>query len=92
MNREQANAVYDLLVRELDAMEHMRENFIYVMTEGDCREYRFMGCLGFGGKLYVEARGKLRVGCYREDETPELRAKMAAVNELLKTMAPTGDT
>ena len=33
-------------------------------------EYRFMGGLGFGGKLWFQ-QGRLYVSCYREDETTE---------------------
>jgi len=47
-------------------------DFISYLTE-DSRfgyEYRFMGNLGSGGKLYISNRA-WRISCYREDETIE---------------------
>lgn len=39
-------------------------------------EYRFMGNLGAGGKLFNANGGKLWVSCYPENETP---ARIAAI-------------
>ena len=61
----QANAIYDVLAQHADAREDRRDEFIFHLTRG-CEEFRFMGSLGFGGKLYVEPGG-WRVGAYPED-------------------------
>lgn len=42
-------------------------------------EFRFMGRLGFGGKLYYSCDG-WRVSAYPEDTTPEIRRIVAATN------------
>ncbi len=67
MTEEQAHAVYALLVQHAGAHEDDRDAFVYHVAHG-CTEYRFQGCLGFGGKLYVERR-RWRIGCYPEDKT-----------------------
>ena len=47
-------------------------------------EYRFIGSLGFGGKVWIERRA-WRVSCYPEDETGERREAIATANaELAK--------
>lgn len=61
----QADAIYDVLVQHAEAREARRYEFIFHLTRG-CEEFRFMGSLGFGGKLYVEPGG-WRVGAYPED-------------------------
>jgi hypothetical protein len=77
------SAIYDILQTECGATDYWRENFCYAMQEQDCREYRFQGSLGFGGKLYNN-HGKLHVSCYREDETPERLAAIDRANNKLK--------
>ncbi len=86
MTEETASEVFDILVAHAGASEWMRDEFVYHLTHG-CKEFRFQGSLGFGGKLYVERDG-LRVSCYREDETParieaieKTNAALAALNE-----------
>ncbi|GGM52605.1 hypothetical protein ACFFX1_55460 [Dactylosporangium sucinum] len=81
MTPEQAGAVFDVLVRHAGAAEHQRDEFVYHLRHG-CEEFRFMGSLGFGGKLYVEP-GRWRVGCYPEDLTPERAAVIERVNAVL---------
>lgn len=59
INEAVANRIYDILIRECGATEYWRQNFIVChcvtpYTDGDsvpCREYRFQGQLGFGGKF-----------------------------------------
>jgi hypothetical protein len=46
------------------------------------KEWRFGGQLGFGGKVYLSL-SRLYVSCYPEDETPELRDRIAEVNSRL---------
>jgi len=82
-----ADAVYDVLVAYAGASEQYRDDFRFYMDEPlDRYEWRFQGALGFGGKLYRDARG-LRVGCYREDETSERCAMVAATNEALAALS-----
>jgi len=71
LTAEQANAVYDILVREAGADNRawQREMFIQVMTKTDPRpmnEYRFCGALGFGGKFWND-NSKWYVTAYPED-------------------------
>ncbi len=84
LTESQANAVYDLLVQHAGASEHWREDFVMRQLEG-CREYRFMGTLGSGGKFWCE-RDRWRVSCYPEDETPECLAVVEKVNGLLSAL------
>lgn len=51
---QQANGVYDLLVRLAGASNRAfhRESFINAVTTRDDCEYRFCGALGFGGKFF----------------------------------------
>lgn len=81
MTREQASTVYDILVRCAGAREDDRDAFVFHLTDG-CKEWRFQGSLGFGGKLYVEPR-RWRVGCYREDLTPERAEVIQRTNAVL---------
>lgn len=70
MTTEQANAVYDILVREAKAPDgSWRDSFVLEFTgERPTNQWRFCGALGFGGKFRFP---RLSVDCYREDETPE---------------------
>lgn len=68
----------------------MKEDFIFhvgAALQADGRlEYRFCGELGFGGKLYLEERYAPRVGCYKEDDTPERLKMIAAANKELEKL------
>lgn len=84
LNEAQAEAIYDLLV-EHGATDDPgdRRFFVSYVTDRNERwdfEYRFMGQFGFGGKLYEGGPVPL-VDQYREDETPESKAAIAALNE-----------
>jgi hypothetical protein len=47
-------------------------------------QYRICHRFGFGGKFWNEANGlRLRVSCYREDETPKIHAVIEDVNSRL---------
>lgn len=56
LTTEQANAIYDILVREAgaDNRASRREMFVAAATKvtGNL-EYRFCGALGFGGKIWI---------------------------------------
>lgn len=86
----QASEVWDILVRECGAAEGGREDYCRkVAASGWPQEWRFCGALGFGGKVRHDPHGdRLYVDCYREDETPERRAAMAAANDALLRAQP----
>lgn len=90
MNSGLANRVYDILVEHCGAGdgEWDRPDFIHTHRDGaeyPPDEYRFIGSLGFGGKFWSYP---MRVSCYREDETPERLASIAAANEALADLSP----
>lgn len=68
LTSQQANAVYDILVRMAgaDNRAESRENFVQLQVEG-CREYRFCGALGYGGKFW-NSEGRWYVTAYPEDQ------------------------
>jgi hypothetical protein len=83
MTRAQAHIAYNILVLFAGAHPQDRESFVRYVTDGGAyHEYRFQGCLGFGGKFYDSASGP-SVGYYPEDATPERDAVMKRVNALL---------
>lgn len=73
LTEREANAIYDILVREAgaDNREHWRENFVQSQTSVGPEEFRFGGSLGFGGKFRNAAEGWY-VTAYPEDYTPDL--------------------
>lgn len=82
MTKNLANKIYDILVQDGGATEHMRTSFIYhhaELKEG-CDEWRFVGKLGYGGKY----RNKYNtVDCYTEDETIERLELIKEINKKL---------
>lgn len=84
MTKDRALLVLEILHRhcgyEYDDGE--KDIFIFWM-EKDCPEYRFMGNLGFGGKIYNE-HDRLRVGYYPEDKHHERELDVMLANEELK--------
>lgn len=51
----------------------------------ECREFRFQGNLGFGGKVWFQEHDRrARVSCYPEDLTEQRERDIATVNHLLK--------
>jgi hypothetical protein len=89
---DEAHAVWDLLVEKAGANTdpdsgHGRNSFVpYVTTPlAHGHEFRFMGLLGFGGKLHVGFRG-VYVTCYSEDRNEARDAIVAAVNARLDEM------
>lgn len=76
------DAVWDVLVELAGATEYWRADFVHhagTHKPGEL-EYRFGGKLGFGGKVRSRYDGTWSVDCYLEDETPERRAIIEAVN------------
>lgn len=78
-----AARIHDILVEHagmIGAGFHRQyRDFVHALAT-DCREYRFGGSLGFGGKYWPE---EWRVSCYSEDETKERRETITRTNEAL---------
>lgn len=79
----QAEHIFDLLVEHAGAHEFDRKQFLCAQIERDCREFRFCGVLGFGGKFWNN-NGRLYINCYNEDETPKRKRTINKVNKLLE--------
>lgn len=52
LTKEQANAIWDILVDRAGAHESNRDYFVSHQSIQYCPEFRFMGSLGFGGKFW----------------------------------------
>lgn len=80
-----AGAVWAVLVEHAGASPrpHARADFVSNAREGTWSEWRFMGDLGYGGKVW-NAYQSFRVTCYAENETPERLAIVQKVNPLLQ--------
>jgi hypothetical protein len=92
----QARAVLKILVEECGhrVFDSQRDGdaFVHAIKVADdphpfniCREYRFMGELGFGGKFRNNGNHENtpHVDCYREDETPARLAMIERANKRL---------
>lgn len=68
MKKEFAEEVYNILVTDGGAQESERSAFLqaHAIDKEVCREWRFCGKFGFGGKYRSEAN---QIDFYREDET-----------------------
>jgi len=77
--------VYDILVKECRAYDGPSERIQFAHHFPDCIEYRFVGALGFGGKVW-SANQKLYVTCYKEDETPERMGMIFRANVKLSLL------
>lgn len=83
-SKEWFDKVYSILVQFAGAREEDRDGFIYDHTNDfECREWRFCGKLGFGGKY---RSGRNKVDCYPEDLTPERSAIIQQTNEELANL------
>lgn len=58
--------------------------FAYVTEPLPWHEWRFGGQLGFGGKLCMNATGRLYVSCYPEDSDPLTDEEILQVNRKLE--------
>lgn len=77
-----AHAVYDVLVDGCGATSSLSERRAFVSQWPECREYRFMGSLGFGGKVWWNG-GCVYVTCYPEHLTPEREVIIECANDRL---------
>lgn len=83
--RETAQIVYDVLIREAGATNSESDRMQFQNfwdRSDDPDEYRFMGLLGFGGKFW-NGRSDWHVSCYPEDRTPERDAIIERTNSAL---------
>lgn len=91
LTRDQANAVYDILIEECGATDprgHERVSFAYyMMDERSFKEFRFQGSLGFGGKCRLNGNYPVPyVDCYREDQTTERLVMILRANERIAAL------
>jgi hypothetical protein len=79
--------VYSLLVKEARAIEESRPHFLQIIDETS--EYRFMGDLYMGGKLWHNSnrQGVPYVTCYKEDENVRIINLISTINTKLVEMA-----
>lgn len=79
----QARQVWRILVEECQASAVHFDEMAFVIEFSrpssfpGAREWRFQGCLGFGGKFRFPA---LSVDCYPEDSNPEREAALTRAN------------
>jgi hypothetical protein len=93
--RELLQEVYDLLVETVKAHPSQKEFFVAHFSERwysrwtlQDLEWRFQGCLGFGGKFWIrcyDPAHSLKVSCYPEDMTPVRKASIDETNKQLQT-------
>lgn len=85
--KEQASAIYDVLVQRCKASESERDSFLYSHAERQYtpNEWRFCGVLGFGGKFW-NTESKWYVSAYSENIDAETRLIIAETNEVLQRM------
>lgn len=91
---EEARAVLKVLVEDcgyrcMDPRD--ADAFVSAQVEG-CREWRFQGALGFGGKFRNNGNNNNTpyVDCYQEDETPARLEMIAKANARLAEIFPVG--
>lgn len=82
---ERWEAVYSILVECCGASELARGEFLAYMARPVPygHEFRFMGWLGMGGKLYSNSQG-VYVDCYSEQKTPLVTFAIKVANERIQ--------
>lgn len=103
--QEAIEAIWQILVEECGADDEIRYPHLGMSTtkaefvhNWPCGEFRFMGDLGFGGKVRqpwsVATKGEwthggqVYVDCYPEDSTPERKAMIERANTRLAESVP----
>lgn len=88
VTREQANEIWDILLR-YGAEQSERRSFVaYFVTKLDHHEYRFCGVFGGGGKIRLgTVHNPYFVTYYSESETKEREELLQRVNSELKNLA-----
>ena len=86
-------ACWAILVQDCGVNPASEDQFLYDHLNSTCDEWRFQGNMGFGGKFRREAiypsGERLYITAYREDTTPERKARIQAVNQKLADMQAT---
>lgn len=86
LTADQANAVFDVLALYAGAVESMRDEFVYHQTkDGGCREFRFVGRPGVGGKFWHNS-GRWYVSTYSEELTADRSAIIDRTNAALAAL------
>ena len=87
MNSFDWEAVYDVLVSCGASTEPVDRLYFMQWALDGCPggEWRFMGSLGWGGKLYVNDFN-MYVSCYPEDETPARLDMILLADERLEAL------
>lgn len=86
MNTTTANKIYDILVVTCGASDTIRDYFVQKQTTERCKEFRFQGDLGVGGK-FRRPRGRFwYVDYYQEDKTPMRDAQEDLANIMLQRL------
>ncbi len=80
LTEQQKRLVWDVLVETCGARPNQWSDFAHHFPQ--CREYRFQGDLGFGGKVWADSR-RVYVTCYSEDTTAERADMIGAANSAL---------
>lgn len=75
--------IWAILHKTCHARETMPDDFPFHWP--DCREYRFMGALGFGGKVWAYDE-RWYVNYYPEDKRADRDEMAAQANEQLATL------
>lgn len=75
-------AIWAVLVSECGKRDDRLDRVEFETHFPECREFRFMGALGFGGKVWWN-NGRLYVTCYPENRTPERERMITAANKRL---------
>lgn len=87
---DEAGQAYAILIETVGASESEdeRRSFIRSVASRDCREYRFMGHLGFGGKFRNNGNfdDTPYVDCYGEHRTKARERMIAAANARLAAL------
>lgn len=80
--------IYEILITCCGAPElsDVRAEFLdYMGTANPCREWRFGGWLGFGGKLYANGH-EIYVECYRKHKVPLVAFAIRVANERISAL------
>lgn len=88
LDRDHREAIWKVLVEDCGVKrtdKALREQFD--LHYPGCIEFRFVGSLGTGGKVWWNGR-RATVSCYEEDATPERRAAMRRANDRLHRLVP----
>ena len=91
LTEQQARTVLKILIEEcghkvFDPREG--DAFMRIIMKSLCREYRFIGALGFGGKFRNNGNNNNTpyVDCYREHETPARLEMIDRANARLREL------